>query len=176
MRIDRANMEAAFDAFGKYLVQQSRTNLSKRKRIDRKGLYDSLGYEFKRHPNSFMFAFTMAEYGKFVDKGVQGVSQSKKAPKSPYKFGSGNGPKGGFRPAIDGWVKRKGILFRDRTTGRMMSREQTSFLIRNSIWHTGLETTNFFSRPFELAFKRLPGEIIEAYGLDVEKWLKQNIK
>jgi len=53
-----------------------------------------------------------------------------------------------------------------------MSYKQTAFLIRNSIWNKGLETTNFFSRPFELAFKKLPDELIEVYGLEVERLLK----
>lgn len=40
----------------------------------------------------------------------------------------------------------------------------------------GLKTTNFFTEPFETAFKRLPDEIIEAYGLDIESLLKTSIK
>ena len=50
------------------------------------------------------------------------------------------------------------------------------YLIRKSIYEMGLKTTNFFTEPFETAFKRLPDEIIEAYGLDIESLLKTSIK
>jgi hypothetical protein len=57
-----------------------------------------------------------------------------------------------------------------------MTYKQTAFLIRNSIWNKGLKTTDFFSRPFELAFKKLPDELIEAYSLEVENLLKYTLK
>ena len=162
------------DAFGKYIVQQSRSNLTKAKKKDRGNLYKSIGYDVKVSKNSFELSFTMEDYGKFVDKGVKGVASSTKAPNSPYKFGTGT-TKGGFKNSIDGWVKRKGIQFRQRegkgVKGQFLSYEQTSFLIRRSIWFTGLRTTNFFERPFELAFKRLPDDLIKRYGLDIDDLL-----
>jgi hypothetical protein len=39
----------------------------------------------------------------------------------------------------------------------------------------GTKPTEFFSKPFEMAFKRLPDDIIEAYGIDVENFLKYTI-
>jgi len=30
----------------------------------------------------------------------------------------------------------------------------------------------FFTKPFERAFRKLPDQVIEAYGLDVEEFLK----
>ena len=118
----------------------------------------------------------MEDYGIFVDKGVKGVSSSSKAPNSPFKFGSGSGRAGGLTRGIDGWVKRKRIQFKERGTGKFMSYDQTSYLIRNSIWNKGLETTNFFERPFELAFQKLPDELIEQYGLEFEDLLKFTLK
>ena len=52
----------------------------------------------------------------------------------------------------------------------------SAFLIRNSIWNKGIATTNFFERPFELAFAKLPDELVESYGLDVEELLKYSLK
>ena len=163
------------DDFGKYIVQQSRSNLSKKKKKDRGKLYDSLQYDLKVSKNSFQLSVSMEDYGKFVDKGVKGVSSSTKAPNSPFKFGTGTGMKGGLTKGIDGWVKRKGIQFKKKN-GQFMSYDSTAFLIRNSIWNKGLETTNFFERPFELAFKRLPDELIEVYGLEVENLMKYSLK
>lgn len=164
------------DNFGKYIVQQSKTNLSKKKKKDTGELYNSISYELIVSKNSFQLSFKMADYGEFVDLGVKGVSSSFKAPKSPFKFGTSTGVKGGLTKGIDRWLKRKRIQFRNRGNGRFMSYEQTAFLIRNSIWNKGIETTNFFSRPFELAFKRLPDELIETYALEVEDLLKYSLK
>lgn len=164
------------DRFGKFIVQQSRTNLSKKKKKDTSALYNSISYELKVSKNSFQLSFKMEDYGIFVDKGVKGVSSSSKAPNSPFKFGSGSGRAGGLTRGIDGWVKRKRIQFKERGTGRFMSYNQTSYLIRNSIWNKGLETTNFFERPFELAFQKLPDELIEQYGLEFEDLLKFTLK
>ena len=50
------------------------------------------------------------------------------------------------------------------------------YLIRNSIWHKGLETTNFFSKPFENAFKKLPDDIIQAFSLDLDNLLNFTTK
>ena len=57
-----------------------------------------------------------------------------------------------------------------------MSYEQTSFLIIRSIWNTGLKTTNFFTKPFEQAFMRLPDEIYAAYALTVVEQIKVILK
>lgn len=164
------------DNFGKYIVQQSRSNLTKKQKNDTKDLYNSLSYEVNVYPNSFQLSFKMTDYGQFVDKGVKGVSSSSKAPNSPFRFGSGSGKTGGLTKGIDGWVQRKRIQFKNRGTGKFMSYKQTAFLIRNSIWNKGLETTNFFTKPFEHAFKKLPEDLVEIYALDVENLMKTALK
>jgi hypothetical protein len=111
----------------------------------------------------------MSEHGKFQDKGVKGVVSSLKAPKSPYKFGSGKGKKGGLTNAIDKWVRRKRFQFTNKK-GKFLSYEQTAKLITRSIYLKGIEPTNFYSRPFELGFKRLPDELIKSYSLDIEEF------
>ena len=169
------NVKKELDAFGKHIVKQSRTNLTKAKKNDRGNLYKSISYDLKVSKNSFELSFSMEDYGKFVDKGVQGVNSSTKAPNSPYKFGSGSGAKGGLTKGIDARVQRKRFQFKDKK-GKFLSYQSTAFIIRRSIWFTGIRTTNFFERPFELAFKRLPDELIKAYGLTVDKLLKTSLK
>ncbi len=71
--------------------------------------------------------------------------------------------------AIDKWAKRKGIQFR-RKNGQFMTHKETVSLITSSIYNKGIETTNFYSRPFELAFKRLPDDIVKNYGLELENF------
>jgi hypothetical protein len=163
------------DKFGKFIVQQSRSNLTKAGKKDRGTLYKSISYEAKENKNSFELTISMADHGKFIDKGVKGVKSSSKAPNSPYKFGTGTGAKGGLTSGIDGWVRRKRFQFKDKK-GKFLSYESTAFIVRRSIWFTGLKTTNFFERPFELAFKKLPDELIEAYGLTIDSLLKTSLK
>jgi hypothetical protein len=163
------------DKFGKYVVQQSRTNLTKKDKKDRGELYNSLGYELEVGKNSFSLSFKMTDYGQFVDKGVKGKVSSTKAPNSPFRFGTGTGRKGGLTDGINGWVKRKRFQFKDKK-GKFMSYESTAYLIRNSIYNKGLKTTNFFTRPFELAFKKLPDELVEAFALDMENLLNYTTK
>jgi hypothetical protein len=170
------DLQKYLDNFSKYIVQQSRTNLTKKGKKDTGDLYKSIGYDLKVSKSSFSLSFKMSDYGKFVDKGVKGVSSSSKAPNSPFKFGTGSGKSGGLTNGINGWIKRKRIQFKNRGNGQFMTYEQTAYLIRNSIWNKGLQTTNFFERPFELAFKKLPDEVVEAYGLEVEDLLKFTLK
>jgi hypothetical protein len=164
------------DKFGKYVVQQSKTNLTKKDKKDKGDLYDSIGYDLQVGKNSFSLSFKMTDYGQFVDKGVKGKTSSSRAPNSPFRFGTGSGKKGGLTNGIDGWVKRKRIQFKDKKSGKFMSYDSTAYLIRNSIYNKGLKTTNFFTRPFELAFAKLPDELVEAFALDMENLLNYTTK
>ena len=161
--------------FAKYVIQQSRSNLTKGKKKGTGELYNSLGYEISKSSNTTSLGFEMADYGTFQDKGVKGKSSSTKAPNSPYKFGSGFGKKGGLTKGIDKWVKRKGIQFRDKKSGRFLSYESTAFIITRSIYQTGMKASMFFTKPFEAAFKRLPDELVEAYSIGLEKQIQVNI-
>ena len=169
------SVRSELDAFGKYVVKQSRANLTRKKKKDTGELYKSIDYELfvSKTEGSFSLSFKMADYGDFIDKGVKGVASSTKAPNSPYKFGTGSGAKGGLTNGIDQWVSRKRIQFQDRKSGKFMSYKQTAFLIRRSIWFKGIETTNFFSKPLEDAFKRLPDALVEAFGLEVDNILSK---
>ena len=166
--------------FGKYVVQQSKSNLSKKKKKDTSNLYNGIKFEVTKEKDSTTLSFDFGsanDYWQFVDKGVKGVSSSAKAPNSPFKFGTGTGKgNGGLRQGILGWVTRKKIQFKSRETGMKLSYKNTSFLIVRSIWNKGLETTNFFTKPFEQAFKRVPDDIYAAYALEVEEQLKVRLK
>ncbi len=176
MQLDKENTLQVLTDFSKYVVKQSRTNLTKGGRNVSKQLYDSIGYDVKVSKNSFELGFKMQDYGQFQDQGVRGKSSSSRAPRSPFKFGTGSGAKGGLTNGIDTWVKRKRIQFKNRKSGKFMSYENTAFLIRNSIYNKGLKPTMFFSKPFEAGFINLPDDVIQAYGLDVENFLKYTLK
>lgn len=176
MQLDKENTLKVLNDFSKYVVKQSRTNLTKGGNNVSKQLYDSISYDLNVNPNSFELGFKMQDYGQFQDLGVRGKTSSSRAPRSPFKFGTGSGAKGGLTNGIDNWVKKKRIQFKNRKSGKFMTYENTAFLIRNSIYNKGLKPTMFFSKPFEDGFLRLPDDVIEAYGLDVENFLKFTLK
>ena len=73
------------------------------------------------------------------------------------------------------WIIKKEIAPRDKK-GQFKSRRSMQFAIAKSIFNTGLKTTKFYSLPFERAFKRLPDEILTAYGLDIDRFLESALK
>ena len=163
------SIQEELNKFAKYVIQQSRSNLSKSDKNDTKKLYNSLGYNIELTQKGTELGFSMEQYGEFQDKGVRGKSSSNKAPNSPFRFGSGTGKKGGLTNSINKWVKRKGIQFRDRKSGRFLSYQSTAFLISRSIYQKGIKPSLFFTKPFVAAFKRLPDELLEAYSIGLDK-------
>lgn len=149
------NTRLALNKFGKYLVAESRKNLTKKKKNVTGNLYQSLAYEITAGPNSLDFDFLMAEYGEWVDKG-------RKAGKLP-PFG-----------AIYAWTARRRLQFKDNS-GKFLSYAETARKVMIKIKAKGIEPSNFYSRPFQLGFEKLPTEIQEAYGLDVEDFLEFTI-
>jgi len=169
--LDREYVQKELDKFKRYVVQQSRSNLTKGGKNVNKKLYNSIDGEAISSKNSLRLAFEMEDYGTFQDLGVKGKTSSAKAPNSPYKFGSGTGKKGGLTEGINKWVRARRFQFRDRK-GKFLSFDSTAFLVTRSIYNKGIKPSFFFTKPFEKAFERLPDDIIEAYGLDVESLIK----
>ena len=174
------NLEKHLEAFKKYVIQQSKANLLKGGKHGAHSatgkLISSIDAESKVSQNSFELDFLMEDYATFVDLGVQGKNSTTKAPNSPYRFGSGSGKKGGLSQGIDKWVRLKGIQFKSKETGMKLSYKNTAFLITRGIYNKGIKPTLFFTKPFEKGFKRLDDEMIEAFGLDVDEFLKFTLK
>jgi hypothetical protein len=75
---------------------------------------------------------------------------------------------------FDKWTVRRGIAPRGKA-GKFQNRSSLKFAISNSVYHTGLKTTNFFTEPFEKLFTDLPDDVVEAYGLELDKFLESSI-
>jgi hypothetical protein len=88
---DREKIQQALDRFIKHVTSRAKANLTNKDRNVSKKLYNSIKGEYKVMPNSIGLYFTMEEYGQYQDQGVKGKKSSAKAPKSPFKFGSGTG-------------------------------------------------------------------------------------
>ena len=163
--------------FRDYVIQQSRSNLTKGGKNVSKKLYNSLKGEIVTENGFSIVGFSMDDYGSFQDKGVKGKTSSAKAPNSPFKFGSGTGPKGGLTKGIDKWVRLKGFQFRDKTSGKFMSYQATAFLITRSIFHKGIKPSLFFTKPFEAGYKKyIDVDLMKAFGQDVETMVDYNLK
>lgn len=173
---DKEKIQKALDRFVKHVTSRAKANLTNGDRNVSKKLYNSIKGEVKVMPNSIGVYFQMEEYGEFQDQGVKGKRSSSRAPKSPFKFGSGRGKKGGLTEAIDKWVKARRFQFRDKRSKKFMSYKSTAWLITKSIYAKGLKPTLFFTKPFQEAYKNLPDELAKEYGLEVTELFKMSIK
>jgi hypothetical protein len=162
-----ANVKDELNRFAKYVISQSRANLTRGKKNSSKDLYNSLDSEVKVSKNSFELSFLMEDYGLFQDKGVSGV---KKKYSTPYSYTSKMPPPS----KMDKWIVKKGIAPRDKD-GKFISRKSLQFMIARSIYNNGIKPSLFFTKPFEKAFKGLSKDLIEAYKLDVEQLMKNTI-
>ena len=165
------NIEKAFNKFGKEVIQQARSNLTRQRKNVDKTLYDSLQYNYEGYKGGFRFTISMEDYGAYQDQGVQGTESSAKAPNSPFKFGSGTGRRGGLTKGIDQWVRKRRLQFRT-SEGKFMTYNSTAFLIRRSIWKKGIKASKFFEKAFEVKSKRLIKNIEDAFALDVQNLLR----
>ena len=170
----------ALKLFGNDVERKAKDNLKRKKKLSSKGLYNSIGYKAKVSKNSFELDFFMEDYWKYINYGVKGVGGSK-ADGSSWKKKRVTNSKFKYRDkrpptiAFNGWTIRKGIAPRN-ASGQFTSRKGLLHAIATSVYHTGLETTSFFTQPFDKEFKQLPEELINAYSLDVDNFLEFAIK
>ena len=146
--------------FAKYVIQQSRTNLTKGKKNSYKALYNSLDYKYKTVSGGIGIQFLMDEYGLYQDKGVSG---KKKKYNTPFSYKDKMPPSS----ALDKWSVRKGIAPRDKS-GKFIPRKSINFLIARSIYNKGIKPSLFFTKPFEKAYKDLPKDLVKGFINDIE--------
>jgi hypothetical protein len=162
------------DEFGKRVVKQSRQNLTKKKKNASKELYNSLSYNIAENNGTFVLSFSMADYGEFVDKGVRGIGGTKadgskyvlkKVTNNNFKYKKGiqNKPS---RKHFDKWIVKRGIAPRN-SSGQFTTRIGLAIAISYHVWHTGLETTNFFTTPLEQNFNKLSDDLLNSFANDI---------
>ena len=173
------SLERYLNSFGKYIVQQSRTNLTKGKKNVNKSLYNSINFKVMTDANGFSVKFFMNSYGTFVDKGVSGTEEKQqyksytgKETTSPYSYKSNQPPTG----IIEKWIKKRGIKARDEK-GRFtpITRKSLAFLIARSIKMKGIKSTSFFQRPMQLGLKKFGKEMLGSIKEDILKELNQQL-
>jgi len=175
--------------WAKYVVQQSRSNLTRAKKSYENKLYKSLGYNILEKKNATEVSFTMLDYGKFVDKGVKGKDPSKvspnakikgqQAPNSPYRFGTGSasGSWDTFVEKMSVWAKAKRLRLRDEK-GRFAKGNYRAIghIVASNIYNRGLKPSLFFTRPYERAFIKYDKDLALAIGMDLANEIKNQNK
>jgi len=163
------NTQKELKSFSDYVIQQSRTRLTKKKQNNTSQLYNSLKHSpVKKTNDGLEVVLEMDYYGQFQDKGVRGVGGVRKTTskfnrrnnkgklwkqkggKSPFSFKEGNKPS--VKHFID-WSKSKGL---------------SPYAVREAVYHQGIKPTQFFTKSFNMGYEKLPQELQEAFLLDVE--------
>lgn len=156
------------EKFQKYVISQARANLTRLKKNSSKNLYDSLKGQVTYKRGDYTVEIEMDTYGLFVDKGVSG---KEKKYNTPYSYKSKMPPPS----ALDQWIVRKGIAPRD-AKGRFITRKSLQFLIARGIYKNGIAPSLFLTKPFEAAMRRLPQDVVTAYGIDIEAWMSATVE
>jgi len=163
------NVQKELNRFAKYVVTQSRSNLTRQKKNTSKQLWQSIDYDLKVSKNSFQLEFLMEDYGIFQDKGVSGTE---KKYNTPYKYTDKMPPPS----KMDKWIVKRNLKGVRGKDGKFISRKSLQFMIARSIYKKGIKPSLFFTKPFEKAFKNINKDLIEAYRLDVQKLMETTIK
>ena len=170
---ENESIQKELSIFGKYVVQQSRSILTKKNYNDSKKLYNSIKFDIKESNDVFNLSFFMEDYGVYQDQGVKGAGQVRKTT-SKYnksnnkgKLWKQNAPNSPFSYKKNG-KKPPASVFKKYAQSVGVS----PFAIAYSVWAQGLKPTMFFTKPFEEAFERLPDELIDSLDFKIEHILK----
>jgi len=170
------NTEKVLEEFANYVIQQSRTRLTKGTgqgtQNYTKQLYNSLQYKPRKTNNGAAVDFLMAYYGEFQDKGVRGAGGVRKTTSKfnsrnnkgkMWKQKGGNSPfsfKKGNKPSVKhfiGWAKSKGL---------------SPYAVRDAVYHQGIKPTQFFTKSFEMGVDKYLKPLENGFVLDIKNEIK----
>lgn len=160
-------IQKALDRFRDHVIKQAKSNLTRMGKNSSKKLYNSIKGNVKAMPNSISMEFEMEDYGFYQDKGVSG---KKKKYDTPFSYKSKMPPPS----KLDKWVVRKGLAPR-KEKGQFATRKGLNFVIARSIFINGIKPSLFFTKPFEAAYKNLPNELIDKFGIEASKLFMDTI-
>ena len=166
--MNQSEVQKELELFKKRVIQQAKSNLTKMGKNSTGALHKGLKGDvtvFKT--GNFALEFDFGKYGEFQDKGVSG---KKKKYNTPFSYKSKMPPSKVFEQ----WVKNKGIKGRDKK-GRFITTKSLTFLIARGIFNNGIKPSLFFTKPFENEYKKLSDELVTAFGLDIDEFLKYTV-
>ena len=166
--MNQSEVQKELELFKKRVIQQAKSNLTKMGKNSTGALHKGLkGDVTVFRTGNFALEFDLGKYGEFQDKGVSG---KKKKYNTPFSYKSKMPPSKVFEQ----WVKNKGIKGRDKK-GRFITTKSLTFLIARGIFNNGIKPSLFFTKPFENEYKKLSDDLVEAFGLDIDKFLKYTV-
>lgn len=161
--LTQGNVRNVLETFKNYVINQSRAFLTRKGKNVTGNLYNSIKGDVKVYKNSMKVTFDLGEYGVYQDKGVSGTQRKYK---TPFSYTDKAPPP----QSLEKWISAKRFQFRNEK-GQFMSYKSMSYIIARSIFKKGIKPSLFFTKPFENAYKTLPDDLVEAYGLDLEDFL-----
>lgn len=171
--LELSETERVLQEFVNYVVRESKKKVPKASGSLKRSIKAG---KVKESANSIEVSISAEDYLPFIDQGVSGVIKKYNTPFKYKRKGGGNSLKGMPPPsAFDKWNVIRGRAARD-DKGRFLTRKQLNFSTAVNVFKYGIKPTKFFTTPFENAFKQLPEEVVEAYGLDVENFLELVLK
>lgn len=127
-------IQGVLQDFGNELQDELRNNLEILQHTDTNALWQSIQFRVKFLGQFFVFELGYEDYGDFLDQGVEGVGGAKANGQawrkhnvnSPFKFKNKKPP----IKTLEGWAYRKRL---------------NPFALSESIFHRGIENTNWYS-------------------------------
>jgi hypothetical protein len=162
--MESEELQKVLKTFLKRVIKKSRANLKSKKINASRSLSNSFKYNVHIGKNSIDADILAEDYLKFIDRGVKGVKSGKSL--SGFKYTNKKPP----LRFLTTWIKQKSGKFRQR------NQKQMAFAVQHKVFNYGIKPTKFFTDPFEKEFKELPDEVVEAYALDIENFMKFILK
>jgi len=185
MNVDSlTNIKKVLEAYKNYVIQQSRSNLSKSNKSVSKQLYNQIKGEILSEKDYFLLGFSMPDYGFYQDEGVKGADPSQvsknakvkgqQAPNSRFSF---KGKRPPSKP-LEEWAKKRNIRLRDDKGKFSKGNYKTiGIIIAKNIWARGIKPSLFFTKPFEAGYKKyIDADLMKAFGDDIEILIDYTLK
>lgn len=181
--MDQKELTKALKLFSDSVEIQAKNNLAAKDKNASGGLSESITSFLKMDKSSFELSFFLEDYWKFIDYGVKGIG-GKKADGDSWELKEVTNNKFSYKEGIENrpapkhfnnWTVLKGIAPRNKK-GQFTTRKGLMFAISNSVWHTGLETTSFFTKPFYKEFNKLRVNLRKAFSIDVKSFIEFSLK
>jgi len=183
--IDFNKIADLLEDLGNIIITDLQKNIDQKNLIASANLRQSINFEVKIFATTVQLSLSLADYYKFMDKGVKGVKDSSKAPNSPYSYKNKMPP----RDAILEYIKtkplqikssinltklnKKGVQVKRRATTEEKKtieeeRDLAAILIQKSIYNKGLKATNFYSDVVnDSLIDKFRNELSEAFKQDI---------
>jgi hypothetical protein len=153
------------------VISDARNNLA----AEGKGgsnLANSIDGRIKVMKNSVLIEFEMAEYGFYVDRGVdaaggqqyQGGGFDPLSDETPFSFANYKIPSKGMVRNLANWMESKG-----RTFDSEGDKHRAGFSLGLYIRENGIPKTLFFTEAYRKHFNKLPQALIDKYGFEIDK-------